>query len=181
MKKILILAALFVTIFFTSSASASKLALSDMEFATFTAELQKNLIDKSLQINDLKRTPEDDIKPDAKNKIQTYSWKASLFSKESSAEVADVNFATDSDNKITFIALSIKEGVNQETICNTFWDSAFTALNFTADERKQFLTGGTINKDGFYGSKLQRSKKENFVFMTGILPNKVLFSTFGKI
>lgn len=180
-RKIFLALALFATIFSASSASATEISLSDVEFATFAAELQKNLFDKSLQINDLKRTPEKDIKPDKKNKIKTYTWQANLVSKESSADVATVNFATDSDNQVAFISLGIKSGANQEITCNDFWDAALTALNFTEDERNKLLKGGTTNKDGIYNSKFQRSQKEKFSFAFGILPtNKTLFSTFSR-
>ena len=176
-KKFFMAVAMFATIFSASSASASDIELSDMEFATFAAELQKNLLDKSLQINDLKRTPEDDVTAD---KIKTYAWQANIFSKENSADVAKVNFATDKENKLAFITLVIKTGVNQEIICNDFWAAALTALNFTPDERNKLLKGGTTNKDGFYNSKLRRSQKEKFSFGIAVFPDKRWFVTFGK-
>ena len=174
-KKIFMVVALVATIFSATSANAASAnepqpIISTLKVDAFVAELQKNLADKRLQVNDLHRTPDFDIKD-----YGSLAWNAVLAPKGGTSGDS-ISIFTNKDNQVLMLAIKIHDGATQQITYDNFWEAALVTLNFTADERTQFLKGGTVDDKGNYSSNVQRSETEKFFFISGKSNENTLFA-----
>lgn len=166
MKKLLILVALFTTIFSTCHADAVK--ISNINAENFLASMRGVLYSDAVQkdfpiaITNLVRS-ENDLK------VEGYDFKvySSYFGKQGLENPdGEVTLYVDDTNCVHTVKITVQDGDNSAIEYASVFVSICHAIGLTEDEAKTLLSGGRSEEAGLYHSEIKRQGNVIFVVST---------------
>lgn len=155
-KKILVLVAVFTTIFSTCHADAIKISnlsaeqfLQSMRNVLFSKDVQENF---PIAITNLTREA-------AKDKNNLQAWSAYFGKQGAENSDGELNLYVDSSNCVHTVKITIKDGENSVTEYSNIFASICNAIGLTQEEGLKLLRGGTTDEKFGYHSEIERSDK----------------------
>ena len=159
-KKILLLVAVFTTIFSTCHADAVKISnlnaeqfLTNMRKVLFSEEVQKNF---PIAITNLTREQNKDIK---KDNFQLQAWSAYFGKQGEEKSDGEVNLYVDETNCVHTVKITLKDGTNSGTEYSNVFASICSAIGLTQEEGLKLFSGGKSEEQGFYHAELESGNK----------------------
>lgn len=166
MKKLLILVALFTTIF--STCHADDVKISNLSAENFLASMRGVLYSDAVQkdfpiaITNLVRG-ENDLQVEGRE-FKVYS---SFFGKQGAENPdGEVTFYVDNTNCVNSVKITLQDGDNSAIEYASVFVSICNAIGLTEDEAKTLLSGGKSEEQGFYHSEVEQQNKIFFVVTT---------------
>lgn len=174
MKKILVLAVMFATIF--STCHADEVKISNLNAEQFLQSMRNVLYSKEIQevfpfvTSDLVRG-----KNDLTEKNLTV-WSTFFGKKGTENPDGEVTFYVDKDNCVNVVKITINENENSATEYSNVFASICKAIGLTDKEAFTLFSGGQSEEQGVYHSSVESGNKVFFV-MT-VLDNGVTRAIF---